>query len=69
VTLANITSKIAKSLVKFIQEMEDIKIDDKDARWRVGTGHIDIDDVVLVALDPVRNASWQPKFFLKKLLL
>ena len=48
--------------------MEDVKIDDKHARWRVGIGHIDIDNVVLVALDPVTNASWQPQFFLKKLL-
>jgi hypothetical protein len=32
---------------------------DEDPRWRVGPGHITIDDLVLVGLQHVSKGSWQ----------
>ena len=32
---------------------------DEDSRWKVGMGHITIDDLVLVGLQHVSKGSWQ----------
>jgi hypothetical protein len=47
-----------------VKDMEHTEINAEHATWKVGTGHINIDNLVLVCLDPVSKASWQPRFHL-----
>jgi len=64
ITLARLSFLIAKSIAAFIQDMEHTEINAEHATWKVGTGHINIDNLVLVCLDPVSKSSWQPLFHL-----
>ena len=45
------------------QEMENEPIDSHNEKWRLGTGHITIDQLTLVALEHVSKGSWQPHFY------
>lgn len=62
ITRAKLATEIAKTTRKFIDIMEDKP--QTDHRWRVGNGanRININDLVLVRLERVSKASWQPHF-------
>lgn len=42
------------------QEMQNRRMEEEaEVRWRVGRGHIDLDDLILVGLQHVSMGSWQ----------
>ena len=45
------------------QEMENEPVDPHNEKWRLGAGHITIDQITLVALEHVSKGSWQPHFY------
>jgi len=65
--------EIAKTLERFVQEMQDEQPEDEkqedekqaEPQWKVGPGRIQVDHLVLLSLDRVSKASWQPQFCLK----
>lgn len=40
--------------------------DDADIRWRVGPGHIQLQDLALVGLQHVSMGSWQAYLILRR---
>jgi len=63
ITRAKLATDISKSLSLFIQEMENEPIDPLNEKWRLGAGHITVDQITLVALEHVSKGSWQPHFY------
>jgi len=60
ITKAKLAKNIARTVERFIKEKEKQVLDpDEDDSWRVGTGHIGVDDLVLVGLQHVSKGSWQ----------
>ena len=45
------------------QEMESEPAEPQSEKWRLGPGHITIDQITLVALEHVSKGSWQPHFY------
>lgn len=51
---------MAKTINRFIMEMESQNQEDvNEARWRVGTRGIRLEDLALVGLEHVSMGSWQ----------
>jgi hypothetical protein len=60
ITRSKLAKNIARTVERFIKEKYRAVMDpDEDPRWRVGPGHITIDDLVLVGLQHVSKGSWQ----------
>jgi len=63
ITRAKLATDISKSLSLFIQEMENEPVEPHNEKWRLGAGHITIDQITLVGLEHVSKGSWQPHFY------
>ncbi|KAL1943096.1 hypothetical protein VTO73DRAFT_4767 [Trametes versicolor] len=60
VTRAKLARNVAKTIKRFIEEMNGRRMEDSSqARWRVGAHHIKLDDLMLVGLQHVSMGSWQ----------
>ncbi|KAF8845189.1 hypothetical protein BDN67DRAFT_962135 [Paxillus ammoniavirescens] len=40
--------------------------DDADAKWKIGSSHIKVEDLILVSLHHVSKGSWQPQFRMRQ---
>ncbi|KAF9005972.1 hypothetical protein BDQ17DRAFT_1352493 [Cyathus striatus] len=66
ITLAKLAKNVAKCVQRFIEERRHQSMDEEaDPRWRIGQGHITIDDIVLVSIHHVSLGSWQPQLRLR----
>lgn len=60
ITRSKLAKNIARTVERFIKEKARAAMDtDEDPGWKVGPGHITIDDLVLVGLQHVSKGSWQ----------
>ncbi|KAI0741532.1 hypothetical protein C8Q80DRAFT_1110611 [Daedaleopsis nitida] len=60
ITRAKLARNVAKTVLRFIQEMENQQQEDpSEARWRVGSRAIHLEDLALVGLQHVSMGSWQ----------
>ncbi|KAI0820365.1 hypothetical protein BC628DRAFT_1330692 [Trametes gibbosa] len=60
VTRAKLARNVAKTIKRFIDEMDNHRMeDDSQAMWRVGKHHIRLEDLLLVGLQHVSMGSWQ----------
>lgn len=60
ITRSKLAKNIARTVERFIKEKSRASMDtDEDPNWKVGPGHITIDDLVLVGLQHVSKGSWQ----------
>ncbi|KAI0731285.1 hypothetical protein C8Q76DRAFT_766644 [Earliella scabrosa] len=60
ITRAKLARNVAKTIQRFVQEMEDQAQEDvSEAKWRVGSRGIQLNDLVLVGLQHVSMGSWQ----------
>ncbi|KAI0794002.1 hypothetical protein C8Q74DRAFT_1193223 [Fomes fomentarius] len=60
ITRAKLARNVAKTINRFITEMESQNQEDvNEARWRVGTRGIRLEDLALVGLQHVSMGSWQ----------
>ncbi|EPT04896.1 hypothetical protein FOMPIDRAFT_1034573 [Fomitopsis schrenkii] len=67
ITRAKLAKNVAKTVQRFIQDMEQRPMeDDADIRWRVGPGHIQLQDLALVGLQHVSMGSWQAYLILRR---
>ncbi|KAM5530228.1 hypothetical protein V8D89_016116 [Ganoderma adspersum] len=60
ITRAKLARNVAKTVQRFIQEMENQAMEDpSEVKWRVGTRGIRLEDLILVGLQHVSMGSWQ----------
>lgn len=60
ITRSKLAKNIARTVERFIKEKARVQMDpEEDPRWKVGLGHITIDDLSLVGLQHVSKGSWQ----------
>ncbi|TBU27237.1 hypothetical protein BD309DRAFT_863201 [Dichomitus squalens] len=60
ITRAKLARNVAKTVQRFIQEMENQTMEDpSEVKWRVGTRGIRLEDLILVGLQHVSMGSWQ----------
>ncbi|RDX48257.1 hypothetical protein OH76DRAFT_1352884 [Lentinus brumalis] len=60
ITRAKLAKNVAKTIHRFIQEMESQSQEDAgEAKWRVGSRGIKLEDLMLVGLQHVSMGSWQ----------
>ncbi|KAI0923976.1 hypothetical protein AcV5_009360 [Taiwanofungus camphoratus] len=60
ITRSKLAKNVAKTIQRFIDEMQNRRMEEEaEVRWRVGRGHIDLDDLILVGLQHVSMGSWQ----------
>ncbi|KAI1793577.1 hypothetical protein LXA43DRAFT_885417 [Ganoderma leucocontextum] len=60
ITRAKLARNVAKTVQRFIQEMGNQNMDDpSEAKWRVGTRDIRLENLILVGLQHVSMGSWQ----------
>ncbi|KAF9221383.1 hypothetical protein BS17DRAFT_768677 [Gyrodon lividus] len=62
-TKGKLAKYLAITTCRFIEKMSTKAIeDDVDTKWRVGSQHIKMKDLILVSLHQVSKGSWQPQF-------
>jgi hypothetical protein len=60
ITRAKLAKNIARTVERFIKEKQNKQHSDpEDEQWRVGPGHIGVNDLILVGLQHVSKGSWQ----------
>ncbi|KAH9840222.1 uncharacterized protein C8Q71DRAFT_746403 [Rhodofomes roseus] len=60
ITKAKLAKNVAKTVQRFIHDMEQRPMEeDANPVWRVGAGHIQLQDLTLVGLQHVSMGSWQ----------
>ncbi|KAG2122111.1 hypothetical protein DEU56DRAFT_917912 [Suillus clintonianus] len=66
ITRAKLAKNIANCVKRFIEEKEKERMEmEADRRWRVGTRHIRMEDLILVSLHHISKGSWQPQLRLR----
>ncbi|KZT71953.1 hypothetical protein DAEQUDRAFT_665046 [Daedalea quercina L-15889] len=67
VTRSKLAKNVAKTIQRFMQDMERTPMEeDAVPQWRVGSGHIQLHDLVLVGLQHVSMGSWQAYVVLRQ---
>ncbi|KAI0084203.1 hypothetical protein BDY19DRAFT_552643 [Irpex rosettiformis] len=67
ITLAKLAKNVSKTIKRFIENMDGQPLEDgADPRYKVGKGHIGIEDIELVGLQHVSMGSWQAHIRLRR---
>ncbi|KAL4073516.1 hypothetical protein J3A83DRAFT_2553797 [Scleroderma citrinum] len=65
-TRAHLAKRVAEQIKKFYNERCNDHVTDPDGKlWKIGSGGIQLDDLVLVSLRHVSQGSWQPALCLR----
>ncbi|KAL4068551.1 hypothetical protein V8B97DRAFT_2008831 [Scleroderma yunnanense] len=65
-TRAHLAKRVAEQIKKFYNERCNDHVTDPDGKlWKIGSGEIQLDDLVLVSLRHVSQGSWQPALCLR----
>lgn len=64
ITRSKLAYKIAKIVDSFIKSNQATPVIDQ--LWRVGTGYIELGDLILDSVEHVTKGSWQPQLFLMR---
>ncbi|KIL00745.1 hypothetical protein PAXRUDRAFT_598813 [Paxillus rubicundulus Ve08.2h10] len=69
ITKGRLAKNLATTTHQFIQKMSGKAMEDgADAKWKVGSLHIKVEDLILVSLHHVSQGSWQPQFRMRQMM-
>ncbi|KAF9245291.1 hypothetical protein BU15DRAFT_41057, partial [Melanogaster broomeanus] len=69
ITKGRLAKNLAITTRRFLEQMSDKPMeDDADKKWRVGSRHIKVEDLILVSLHHVSKGSWQPQYRMRRAL-
>ncbi|KIJ62032.1 hypothetical protein HYDPIDRAFT_95443 [Hydnomerulius pinastri MD-312] len=69
ITKGKLAKTLAITVRRFIKEKSDKATEDEadpNPRWKVGSRHIQVEDLILVSLHHVSKGSWQPQFRMRR---
>ncbi|KAI0736445.1 hypothetical protein C8Q72DRAFT_872257 [Fomitopsis betulina] len=67
ISRAKLAKYVAKTVQRFIQDIDQRPMeDDAEVRWRVGSAHIQLQDLALIGLQHVTMGSWQAYLVLRR---